>query len=42
MNRKGVTYDTGRIVDGRSWRPEFDDAEPRRELAWTPFDFAAC
>jgi hypothetical protein len=33
MKRKGVTYDTGRIVDGRSWRPEFDPAEARRELA---------
>jgi hypothetical protein len=33
MNRKGVVYETGRIVDGRSWRPEFDPAEARRELA---------
>jgi len=33
MNRKGVVYETGRIVDGRSWRPEFDPAETRRELA---------
>jgi hypothetical protein len=33
MNRKGVCYDTGRMVDGRSWRPEFDPAEARRELA---------
>jgi len=33
MNRKGVCYDTGRIVDGRSWRPEVDPAEARRELA---------
>ncbi len=33
MNPKGVVYETGRIVDGRSWRPEFDPAETRRELA---------
>jgi hypothetical protein len=33
MNRKGVVYETGRIVDGRSWRPEFAPVETRRELA---------
>jgi hypothetical protein len=33
MDRKGVCYDTGRMVDGRSGLPEFNPAETRRELA---------
>lgn len=41
MNRKGVCYDTRRIVDGRSWRPEFDPAETRRELAIIRNDLAS-
>jgi hypothetical protein len=32
MNRKGVCYDAGRVLDGRDWRPLFDRREVRREL----------
>jgi hypothetical protein len=32
MNRKGVCYDVGRVLDGRNWRPVFDRREVRREL----------
>jgi hypothetical protein len=32
MNRRGVCYDVGRVLDGRNWRPVFDRREVRREL----------
>ena len=32
MRRKGVCYDTGRELGGRSWRPDFRPGEVRREL----------
>ena len=32
MRRKGVCYDVGRELEGRSWRPDFRPAEVRREL----------
>lgn len=32
MRRKGVCYDVGRELEGRSWRPDFRPEEARREL----------
>jgi len=32
VRRKGVCYDVGRELEGRSWRPDFRPAEVRREL----------
>lgn len=32
MNRKGVCYDTGRVMMGQNWRPLFDPGEVRREM----------
>ena len=32
VRRKGVCYDVGRELDGRSWRPDFRPEEVRREL----------
>lgn len=32
MRRKGVCYDVGRELGGRSWRPDFRPGEVRREL----------
>ncbi|MGH3223256.1 MAG: hypothetical protein ACRDPY_31975 [Streptosporangiaceae bacterium] len=32
MRRKGVCYDVGRELEGRSWRPDFRPGEVRREL----------
>jgi hypothetical protein len=32
VRRNGVCYDSGRELDGRSWRPDFRPAEVRREL----------
>ena len=32
MRRKGVCYDVGRELEGRSWRPGFRPGEVRREL----------
>ena len=32
MRRKGVCYDVGRELAGRSWRPDFRPGEVRREL----------
>lgn len=32
MRRKGVCYDVGRELEGRSWRPDFRLGEVRREL----------
>lgn len=32
MRRKGVCYDVGRELEGRSWRPDFRLADVRREL----------
>jgi hypothetical protein len=32
MRRKGVCYDVGRELEGRSWRPDFRPEEVRREL----------
>jgi hypothetical protein len=33
MRLRGVSYDVGRVLDGMNWRPAFDPAETRRELA---------
>jgi hypothetical protein len=32
VRRKGVCYDVGRELEGRSWRPDFRPGEVRREL----------
>ncbi len=32
MRRKGVCYDVGRELEGRTWRPDFRPGEVRREL----------
>lgn len=32
IQRKGVCYDVGRVLDGHDWRPMFDPLETRREL----------
>ncbi|GAA5198247.1 hypothetical protein GCM10023322_71180 [Rugosimonospora acidiphila] len=32
MRRKGVCYEAGRELEGRSWRPDFRPGEVRREL----------
>ena len=32
MNRKGVSYDVGRVMMGSQWRPKFDPKQVHREL----------
>lgn len=32
MNRKGVSYDVGRVMMGSQWRPKFDSKQVHREL----------
>lgn len=32
MNRRGVCYDTGRVLGGKDWRPAFSASEAHREL----------
>lgn len=32
MRRRGICYDAGRELEGRSWRPDFRPGEVRREL----------
>jgi len=32
LNRKGVCYDVGRVLNGGNWRPKFDPKQVQREL----------
>ena len=32
MNRRGVCYDVGRVMQGQDWRPEYSPGEVHREL----------